>query len=150
MLVYLNFSPGMQLVHWPDPFIAQFEQRGFRVVRMDNRDIGLSSFLDEQPPPIMRCTLCSLVGLPVGRVPYSLADMANDAIGVLDACSIDRVHVIGASMGGMIGQWMAVNHAKRVASLTSVMSSTGSYSQIHDITGIHVALKLLQLLFIQQ
>ncbi len=117
---------GMQLVAWPDPFIQRFIQRGFRVVRMDNRDIGLSSFLDHQQPPIMRCTICSLLGLPVGRVPYSLPDMADDAIGVLDACNIECAHVLGASMGGMIAQWMAVKHAKRVKSLTSIMSSTGS------------------------
>ena len=125
---------GMQLVAWPDPFIARFIQRGFRVVLMDNRDIGLSSFFDDQPPPIIRCSLCSLLGLPIGRVPYSLADMANDAIGVLDACKIDSAHVLGASMGGMIGQWMAVNHGKRVKSLTSIMSTTGAFSQPHHAT----------------
>ena len=125
--ILLIMGLGMQLTHWPETLVERFMQRGFRVIRMDNRDIGLSSFLDDRPTPILRCTLCSVAGLPVGRVPYTLADMANDAVGVLDACAVDRAHVMGASMGGMIGQWMAVNHAKRVQSLTSIMSSTSAF-----------------------
>ena len=117
---------GMQLIAWPEPMIARFLQRGFRVIRMDNRDIGLSSFFDEQPPPILRCTLSNLLGLPVGSVPYTLADMADDAVAVLDACGVKQAHVMGASMGGMICQWMAVKHGSRVASLTSIMSSTSA------------------------
>lgn len=119
---------GMQLVHWPEPLVARFLQRGFRVIRMDNRDIGLSSFFDEQPPPIMRCTLRNVIGLPVGSVPYTLSDMADDAVGVLDACGVAQAHVMGASMGGMICQWMAVKHSKRIKSLTSIMSSTSAPS----------------------
>ena len=130
--ILLIMGLGMQLTHWPEPLVERFMQRGFRVIRMDNRDIGLSSFLDDRPTPILRCTLCSVAGLPVGRVPYTLADMANDAVGVLDACAVDRAHVMGASMGGMIGQWMAINHANRVQSLTSVMSSTSASLPPHN------------------
>jgi pimeloyl-ACP methyl ester carboxylesterase len=135
--ILLIHGLGMQLIAWPDNLVDRLIQRGFRVIRMDNRDIGLSSFLDDRPTPILRVTLCSVVGLPVGHVPYTLADMANDAVAVLDACGVDRAHVVGASMGGMIGQWMAVNHAKRVQSLTSIMSSTGA-RPLHStiITGI--------------
>ena len=117
---------GMQLVHWPEPMVARFLQAGFRVIRMDNRDIGLSSFFDDQPPPNMRCTLGNLLGLPVGTVPYTLSDMAEDSVGVLDACGVAQAHVVGASMGGMICQWIAVKHSKRVISLTSIMSTTGA------------------------
>ncbi len=124
--ILLIHGLGMQLTAWPETLVQRLMQRGFRVIRMDNRDVGLSSFLDDRPTPILRCTLCSVAGLPVGPVPYTLADMANDAVGVLDACGVDRAHVMGASMGGMIGQWMAVNHANRVQSLTSVMSSTSA------------------------
>ena len=130
--ILLIMGLGMQLIHWPETLVERFMQRGFRVIRMDNRDIGLSSFLDDRPTPILRCTLCSVAGLPVGRVPYTLADMANDAVGVLDACAVDRAHVMGASMGGMIGQWMAINHANRVQSLTSVMSSTSASLPPHN------------------
>jgi pimeloyl-ACP methyl ester carboxylesterase len=122
---------GMQLIAWPEPMVARFLQRGFRVIRMDNRDIGLSSFFDEQPPPILRCTLRNVLGLPVGSVPYTLADMADDAVGVLDACGVKQAHVVGASMGGMICQWMAVKHSSRVKSLTSIMSSTSAPGPHH-------------------
>jgi pimeloyl-ACP methyl ester carboxylesterase len=140
---------GMQLIGWPESLVARFIERGFRVILADNRDIGLSSFFDHLgPPPILRCTICSFLGLPVGRVPYTLADMAQDAVGVLDACKVQRAHVIGASMGGMIGQWMAIAHPDRVLSLTSVMSSTGAFVNCRHISRIIIFTMIIKTVII--
>jgi pimeloyl-ACP methyl ester carboxylesterase len=110
---------GSQMVHWPDDFCAAFAARGFRVVRFDNRDTGESTRLEGAAD----------VGAAIGggdvTVPYLLADMADDAAGLLDHLGVDRAHVFGVSMGGMIAQTIAIRHPARVASLTSVMSTTG-------------------------
>jgi len=117
---------GVQLTHWPDEFIEALVRRGFHVLRFDNRDIGLSQKMGvERPPSIRWQVLRKVIGWPA-KVPYSLADMADDATGLLDALDIEAVHVVGVSMGGMIGQLMAVNHPSRLLSLTSVMSTTGN------------------------
>ncbi len=116
---------GGQLVAWPDALISGLVDRGFRVITFDNRDIGLSSKIDAPPPSPSR-VVAAMVARRFATAPYLLADMAADAIGLLDALVIDRAHVVGASMGGMIAQEMAIGHPTRVASLTSIMSTTGS------------------------
>ncbi|WP_394730481.1 alpha/beta fold hydrolase [Altererythrobacter sp. GH1-8] len=117
---------GAQMTLWPMEFVEALAMRGFRVIRFDNRDIGLSHKFDgARAPGIMRQLIFSRLGFPP-KVPYSLSDMAADAAGVLDALEIEHVHVVGASMGGMIAQLMAVHHGERLRSLTSIMSTTGN------------------------
>ena len=116
---------GMQLVSWPDPFCQMLVQRGFRVVRFDNRDCGLSQKMDHLGKPhLVRSMIRASLGLPV-RAPYALDDMARDTVGLLDALGIRSAHVVGASMGGMIAQTLAARHPDRVASLCSIMSGPG-------------------------
>ena len=117
---------GTQMIAWPDAFVAGLVAAGFRVIRFDNRDIGLSTDLKDAPAPGIVWTAAAVrFGLPV-RVAYSLTDMAADTVGLMDALGIDRAHVVGASMGGMIAQLVAANHPDRVLSLTSIMSSSGA------------------------
>ena len=117
---------GMQLVAWHAEFVASLVARGYRVIRFDNRDIGLSQRLDHLGLPNLAVeSLKFAVGLKVAS-PYTVADMADDAAGVLDALGIPAAHVCGASMGGMIAQQMAVRHAAKVKSLTLMMTSSGS------------------------
>jgi proline iminopeptidase len=124
--VLLIMGLGMQMIAWPDPLCERLVREGFRVVRFDNRDSGLSQKFDELGVPRMRrSVLRALLGLPV-RSPYGLEDMARDAIGLLDALDIRAAHVVGASMGGMIGQLVAALHPERALSLTSIMSTTGA------------------------
>jgi pimeloyl-ACP methyl ester carboxylesterase len=112
---------GTQMVAWPEPFCEQLAARGFFVIRYDNRDIGRSTHMRRLRPPTIRQLL--LRDKRAAR--YSLADMAADGIGVLDRLGIERAHVAGVSMGGMIAQTMAVRHPERVLSLASIMSNTG-------------------------
>jgi pimeloyl-ACP methyl ester carboxylesterase len=124
--VVLVMGLGMPLVFWPDAFVDGLLAAGLRVVRFDNRDCGLSSRIEEGPhTPIPLAMAKSILGAEV-HAPYTLADMAADAVGVLDALKIDRAHVVGASLGGMVAQVLAVRHPERVASLTSIMSSSGN------------------------
>ncbi len=117
---------GMQLVAWHDGLVAQWVARGFRVIRFDNRDIGLSQRFDHLGVPNLALdALRHVTGLGV-RSPYAIADLAADAAGVLDALGIARAHVCGASMGGMVAQHLAARHAKRVRSLTLMMTTSGS------------------------
>lgn len=117
---------GAQLTLWPIELVDALVARGYHVIRHDNRDIGLSEkFTGHAVPNPRKVALMRLVGLRA-RLPYRLADMAADAAALLDALGIERAHVVGASMGGMIAQLMAVNHADKVASLTSIMSTTGN------------------------
>ena len=117
---------GMQLVTWPPELVTALVARGFRVVRFDNRDAGLSQGFDHLGVPNLAvASLRWLLRLPV-RAPYALADMAADALGVLDALGIERAHVCGASMGGMIAQHLAAHHPERVRSLTLMMTSSGA------------------------
>jgi pimeloyl-ACP methyl ester carboxylesterase len=117
---------GMQLVAWPDGLVQQLLAAGFRVIRFDNRDAGLSQHLDQLGSPnIGVAAFRHLLHLPV-RSPYALADMARDALGVLDALRLPRAHICGASMGGMIAQHLALQAPERVKSLTLIMTNSGS------------------------
>lgn len=114
-----------QMIAWPDDLIQALVDEGLHVIRFDNRDCGLSSKLDGQAADPMAVLAAHLAGEVLPPVPYTLSDMAADGIGLLDHLGIDRAHIAGASMGGMIVQTMAIEHPTRVASLTSIMSSTG-------------------------
>lgn len=124
--VLLIMGLGMQLIAWPDELVSRLLSLGFRVVRFDNRDIGLSQWFDEAGVPNMAAaTLRYALRLPVPSA-YGLRDMARDAVGVLDALGIRQAHVCGASMGGMIAQHLGAQSPERVASLTLIMTSSGS------------------------
>jgi pimeloyl-ACP methyl ester carboxylesterase len=112
---------GTQMIGWPDAFCQALAARGFQVIRYDNRDSGRSSQLRQYRPPTIR----QLLLRDRSAAHYSLADMAEDGIGLLDRLGIARAHVAGASMGGMIAQTMAARHPDRVVSLASIMSNTG-------------------------
>ena len=114
---------GTQLIYWDNDFCEMLVDRGFRVVRMDNRDCGHSTVLDHLGKPAL---VPMMLGIP-RKLAYSMSDMASDAIGVLDHLGIDRAHVAGFSMGGMVVQTMAIEHPERILSLTSIMSRTGAY-----------------------
>jgi len=118
-----------QLIRWPLEFCDLLVERGFRVIRFDNRDIGLTDKMEgEVAPSLLRLALHSWFGLPV-KVPYSLDDMAADTVGLLDALDIKAVHIVGMSMGGMISQLVAGLYPERVLSLTSIMSKTGGFGK---------------------
>ena len=116
---------GGQLVAWPASFIAGLVDRGFKVITFDNRDIGLSTKIDAAPPTKLQSAMVS-ISRRFAKSAYLLSDMAKDAVGLLDALNIERAHVVGMSMGGMIAQTMAIEHPSRVRSLTSIMSTTGN------------------------
>ena len=122
--VLMIMGIGSQMVHWPDGLCEAIAARGYRVIRYDNRDAGHSTKLDSLGPP----RLGALIDGESVEAPYSLADMAADAAGLLAELGIDRAHVVGASMGGMIAQRLAIDHPQRVLSLASIMSTTGDRS----------------------
>ena len=103
----LVMGTGVQMTEWEPGFVAAFVERGFHVVRYDQRDVGLSTRLE-------------------AGATYTLFDMADDAVGLLDALGVDRAHVLGASLGGMVAQCVAIRHPERVLSLCSIMSTTGA------------------------
>jgi pimeloyl-ACP methyl ester carboxylesterase len=116
---------GAQMYLWPDELVEQFVAAGFYVIRFDNRDAGLSSETAGTPPS--KATLVGLqVGLGTTEVPYLLADMADDAVAVLDHLGVTSAVVMGASMGGMIAQTLAIHSPRRVRALVSIMSTTGN------------------------
>ncbi|HJV88995.1 MAG TPA: alpha/beta hydrolase [Holophagaceae bacterium] len=117
---------GTQMVRWSESFCHRLSDHGFRVIRFDNRDTGRSSHLTERGVPDFKAWEEMLREGMRPPVAYSLHDMSDDVIGLLDALSLDCVHVVGRSMGGMIAQILASEHPNRVASLTSIMSSTGN------------------------
>jgi pimeloyl-ACP methyl ester carboxylesterase len=112
---------GTQMIAWPEGFCRQLAERGFYVIRYDNRDCGRSTHLRDLGAPTMK----QLLMRDRSAATYSLADMAADGIGLLGALGIDRAHVAGASMGGMLAQTMAIRFPDRVLSLASLMSNTG-------------------------
>jgi len=117
---------GSQMLAWSDEVCENFANRGFFVIRFDNRDVGLSTkFEDAGLPNFLEITAAYSRG-EIPEVPYTLVDMAGDAVGVLDALNIDKAHVCGASMGGMIAQILAYRYPSRVLSLTLIMSTTGN------------------------
>ena len=124
--VLLVMGLGMQLTAWPPEMVAALEAAGFRVVCFDNRDVGLSTAFDARGKPnLLWASLKYKFGL-VPTAPYSLEDMAADALGVLDGLQIPQAHVVGVSMGGMIAQRIALAAPQRVLSLTSIMSTSGA------------------------
>jgi pimeloyl-ACP methyl ester carboxylesterase len=114
-----------QLISWRPGYIDRLAAQGLLVVQFDNRDVGLSTKLDGQQVSPGAVLSAMRTGDAVPPVPYTLSDMAADGIGLLDHLGVERAHVVGNSMGGMIVQTMAIEHPERVASVTSIMSSTG-------------------------
>ncbi len=124
--VLLIMGLGAQMILWPMELVEALAGHGFRVIRHDNRDIGLSHKFDgAKAPGVVRHALMRRIGLRP-RVPYTLADMAGDSAGVLDGLGIESAHVVGGSMGGMIAQHLAARHPEKVRSLTSIFSTTGN------------------------
>ncbi len=117
---------GAQMIHWDEAFCEGLAERGHHVIRFDNRDAGLSTKFDHAPVPDMGALVAALTAGQKPEVPYTLDDMAHDAFGLLDALGIERAHIAGASMGGMIVQTMALRQPQRVRSMTSIMSTTGN------------------------
>ena len=125
-VILLVTGLGAQMILWPDELVHALAAKGYRVIRYDNRDIGLSQKMDAAKAPGLRTQMLrKLIGWPA-KVPYTLKDMADDGMGVLDALNIEKAHIVGASMGGMIAQLMAIHHGHRMLSLTSIMSTTGN------------------------
>lgn len=123
LLLIMGFTA--QLTAWDERFCRIFADAGFHVVRFDNRDCGLSTKLDGQVADIGAVMAAVFADQPAPPVPYTLSDMAADAMGLLDHLCIEKAHVMGASMGGMIAQHVAIEHPHRVLSLVSVMSQPG-------------------------
>jgi pimeloyl-ACP methyl ester carboxylesterase len=115
---------GSQLSSWDADLLDVFVDRGFRVVTFDNRDVGLSTWIDT-PDLDVPTSIATAMGGGEVAAPYRLTDMAADAVGLLDALDIPKAHVVGVSMGGMIAQTIAIEHPDRVLSLTSIMSMPG-------------------------
>lgn len=124
--VLLIMGVGGQLTMWPVALCEELVARGYRVIRFDNRDVGLSSKLEELGAPNMGALMTALMSGKPSLAPYSLDDMAGDAVGLLDALGIRKAHIVGASMGGMIAQLVAANHPEHVLSLVSIMSTSGN------------------------
>ncbi len=120
--VLLIMGLGAQLIGWPDGFCDELCKRGLQLVRFDNRDAGESTHMTSAPLPNMAA---ALVG-DHSSASYTLSDMAADTVGLLDVLGLDSAHLVGASMGGFIAQTIAIEHPRRVRSLTSIMSTTGS------------------------
>ena len=122
--VLLLMGLGTQMLGWPDGFCDALVARGVHVIRSDNRDIGLSSHLSDAPAP----DLAAIFRGDTSSASYTLSDMAGDTVGLMRSLGLESAHLVGASMGGMIAQTIAIEHPDRVRSLTSIMSSTGSPS----------------------
>jgi pimeloyl-ACP methyl ester carboxylesterase len=119
--VLLVMGLATQMLGWPDEFCSALVARGLHVIRFDNRDVGLSTHLHDASPPDVMAALSG----DSSSATYTLSDMAADSVGLLDALALDSAHLVGASMGGMIAQTIAIEHPDRVRSLTSIMSTTG-------------------------
>ncbi len=124
VLLVMGFTG--QLVMWPMSLVDGLVAQGFRVIRFDNRDVGLSTHLhDKGMPDVGAAMMAALTGQTYANAPYVLDDMAADAVGLLDALNIPSAHIVGASMGGMIAQIVAAKHGSRARSMVSIMSTTG-------------------------
>ncbi len=122
--ILLIMGLGYQMIFWDDEFCAQLSSRGYFVIRFDNRDSGLSTWLNDAGIPDIPAMKKLMAKRKKAQSPYSLLDMADDIKGLLDAIDIESAHIVGRSMGGMIGQMMAIHHPDRVKTMTSIMSST--------------------------
>src|SRR3954468_2543783 len=120
--VLLVMGLATQMLGWREDFCAELADRGFHVVRYDNRDVGRSTRLSQHRPP----TAAQIVRRDARAAAYTLDDMADDGVGLLDCLGVERAHVVGASMGGMIAQTIASRHPDRTLSLVSIMSNTGA------------------------
>ena len=129
--VLLISGLGTQMIRWSETFCQILADLGYRVIRFDNRDSGLSTQFDSASMPDIAPIADAVSRGETPNVPYTLLDMVNDAVGLLDALMIERAHVVGRSMGGMIAQLLASEHPERVLSLVSIMSSTGN----RDLSG---------------
>ncbi len=124
-VILLVMGLGTQMIAWPDELIQGLVGKGYRVIHYDNRDVGLSQRMDGAAAgSLVWAMIASRFGLPV-KTAYTVSDMAKDGAALLDALGIDKAHIVGASMGGMIVQLMAANHPDKVLSMTSIMSSSG-------------------------
>jgi len=123
--VLLIMGLGMQLIAWPPELVNALTKAGYRVIRFDNRDIGLSTRTPGKAPNLALMTIKYRLGVAI-RTPYTLRDMVDDTAGILEALGIARCHIVGVSMGGMIAQGLASHYPERVQSLTSIMSTTGA------------------------
>ncbi len=123
LLLVMGFTA--QLISWDEGFCQALADRGFYVIRFDNRDTGLTTKFDGQVVDLGALMTALVGGGEVPEVPYTLSDMSDDGFGLLSALGVEAAHIVGASMGGMIVQTMAIEHPERVLSLTSIMSTTG-------------------------
>ncbi|MFX1334308.1 MAG: alpha/beta fold hydrolase [Promethearchaeota archaeon] len=124
MLLIMGLST--QMIQWDEAFCHELAKKGFWVIRYDNRDVGLSTKFDEAGIPDLMDLLMRVQQGEVVEAPYTLIDMAADAVGLLDALRIESAHIVGASMGGMIAQTIAIHFPERIRTLTSIMSSTSN------------------------
>ena len=123
--ILLIMGLGAQMTRWSDDFVDRFVKRGFRVVRFDNRDVGLSERIEAAGAPDFPGIVAALHAHTTPPAAYTLSDMAADAVALLDALGIAKAHIVGASMGGMIAQLVAADYPEHTLSLTSIMSTTG-------------------------
>lgn len=119
---------GSQMILWPEELLNDLASRGYYVIRYDNRDVGMSTHFDDAGVPNLLQVIGDVVAGNEVKPPYTIDDMAADAVGLLGALGVERAHVCGASMGGMIAQTLACRHPRLVKSLTSIMSTTGDRS----------------------
>lgn len=117
---------GVQMIRWTVPFCESLAAHGFRVIRFDNRDVGLSTHFPDAPVPELDVVAGARARGERPDIPYTLDDMADDAVALLDALDIERAHIVGRSMGGMIAQIVASEHPRRTLTLTSIMSTSGN------------------------
>lgn len=125
-VVLMIMGLGTQMTRWPPSLVDTLVARGYRVIRFDNRDVGLSTRMESAGAPDMAAVMQAIRTGGAPPIAYGLNDMAEDAVGLLDALGVERAHIVGVSMGGMIAQLIAALHPERVISLTSIMSTSGN------------------------